>query len=158
MKDLQQMAAEAEHEQAVEEAAEKQAEKALKDFNELELYFLIEECGYFCWRMNHDMADGRIPQSEHANLDASIAIVRKRQIEAIQELTRFGVEQPLKEDGGGSGAYWAWYNKWKNWHRGMSDEQWQEVNAAIKTGITPDLVEKYLKEANTMAGLETGDA
>lgn len=147
MKDLQQMA---EREQAAEKA---QAKKEVKDFNELELYFFIEECGYFCWRMNHDMADGRIPQSDHAKIDIDVAKVRERQIEAIKELQKFGVENPLKEDGRANDTYWSWYKKWKSWHHGMGDEQWQEVNAAIKNGVTVELLEKYRKEANEIAGI-----
>jgi len=153
MKDLQQMAAEAEQEQATEAVAaqDRQAEKALKDLNELELYFFIEECGYFCWRMNHDMADGRVPQAEHAKIDADVVKIHARQVEAIKELPRFGVEHPLKDGGGGSDTYWAWYRKWKTWHQSMSDAQWQEVNAATRAGITAELLEKYRKEADEMA-------
>ena len=129
----------------------KQINKDVKDLNELELYFLIEECGAFCWRMNHDMADGRIPQSEHAGLDADIVKVKARQIEAINELPKFGIEQPLQEDGRGTEAYWVWYRKWNAWHHNVSDERWQEVNAATRTGITTEQIEEFRKEADAMA-------
>ena len=40
------------------------AENKLQEFaercSEAELYFIIDECGAFIWRMNHDLADGRI--------------------------------------------------------------------------------------------------
>jgi hypothetical protein len=38
--------------------------KTPKEMNELELYFVIDYCGGFIWRMNHDMCDGRIPRED----------------------------------------------------------------------------------------------
>lgn len=125
--------------------------KKIQDLNELELYFLVEECGGFIWRMNHDMADGRIPESEHAGIDVEIENVKKFQMQAINELPRVGIVQPLDETGHGTDAYWAWYRKWNQWHHNMSDESWRAVNAVTAKGVTVEQVAQYRQEADELA-------
>jgi hypothetical protein len=146
MKDLQQMAAEAVLEQEVEEAAVQMKKKNIKEFNEIELYFFIEECGFFCWRMNHDMADGRIPQKDHAALDADIVAIQKKQVEAIKELPRIGIECPLDEADRPTTNYWLWYRKWHKWHLDMSSESWDNVNRVLTTGITNEQLTIFKQE------------
>jgi hypothetical protein len=114
-------------------------QKDIKDMNEIELYFLIEECGYFCWRMNHDMANGRIPRKDHAAIDADIVTIKKKQREAIDELPRVGVESPLDESGRPTDNYWVWYRKWHAWHHNMSDESWSAVSKMLSSGGITDV-------------------
>lgn len=120
--------------------------KDAKDLNEVELYFAIDECGSFIWHMNHDMADGRIPEKDHAAIDEDIVRMRKLQVECIEQLPKFGISA-LDENCRATDAYWVWYRKWNAWHKGMSDEAWRAVNASLKSGVTDDLVAKYRQEA-----------
>jgi hypothetical protein len=97
---------------------------------EVDTYFLIDECGAFMWRMNHDMAHGRIPQEAHAAITEDIAAVREIQQFAVDNLTRFGVDPESAKDRK-NGDYWKWYGFWDDWKKGLSDEDWNSVNALM---------------------------
>lgn len=122
-------------------------EKAITSLNEVELYFLIDSWGAFIWRMNHEMSHGRIETKDHVGVNADIDRVRAKQAEAVQELTRVGVEQPLDENGTPTEAYWEWYRRWNVWHKGMANDAWVLVKAALKDGLTDAQVNEYRREA-----------
>jgi hypothetical protein len=72
---------------------------------EIHYYFLINECGGFIWRMNHDLADGRIdlptdPEENKkaiASIDEDIKKMREIQTFVVSKLPEVGVEKPVKE-------------------------------------------------------------
>jgi hypothetical protein len=118
---------------------ENKKEEILK-LNEVDTYFLIDECGEFMWRMNHEMAHGRIPQESHADIQENIDNVREIQVFAVNNLQRFGVDPESAKDIK-NGDYWKWYNFWNIWKKGLSDEEWDAVNLLISK---KESYEKYL--------------
>jgi len=86
-------------EEMTRDEADQKTRKQIEEADELGLYFMINEIGGFVWRMNHDMADGRIPEKDWPMIDEEIARLRPLQTFAVSQLTRIGVETPLKEDG-----------------------------------------------------------
>lgn len=113
--------------------------KPIQEMSEVELYFVIDGCGAFIWRMNHDMAHGRIEQEHHAAIDEDITRMRATQKEAILELPRVGIAQPLNEQGAGTPEYWTWYQTWSAWHKDkLSDGEWNDLNARISRGLTEE--------------------
>lgn len=108
-----------------------------KTCDERMAYFFIDQCGAFIWRMNHDMADGRIEAKHHAGIDGDIMRVRERQQEAVAALTRFGLK-PVDDAGRPTAEYWAWYRWWDSWKKGMSNEEWRECDSAMTRGMTPE--------------------
>ena len=106
-------------------------EKAkILEMNEVNTYFLIDECGAFTWRMNHEMAHGRIPKESHAAIDKDIKGVKELQQFAVDNLTRFGVDPTTAKDGE-NGEYWKWYHFWDGWKKGLSNEDWNKVMVLI---------------------------
>ena len=121
--------------------------QSVEQMNEVELYFVIDYCGGFIWRMNHDMADGRIPMSEHAAIDADIEKMRVQQLDAVRQLPRVGVAMPLDAENRPTPEYWTWYRTWDAWKKGMTEERWREVDAAMTRGLTADEISAYKTEA-----------
>ena len=50
------------------EEMSEQDKKDILSMDEPTSYFLVDECGMFLFRMNHDMADGRIPKESHEGI------------------------------------------------------------------------------------------
>lgn len=111
--------------------------------SEIDTYFLIDECGAFMWRMNHEMAHGRIEKEHHAAIDKDIVAVRELQQFAVDNLMRFGVDPESAKDS--KGDYWKWYRHWDSWKKGLSDEDWNAVNMLMQQKLPYD---KYLPEGN----------
>ncbi len=110
--------------------------KAVSELLEIELYFLIDECGAFMWRMNHDMSHGRIPGSDWASITADVKKVGLQQTEAVRELPRIGIAVPLNESNHPTEEYWVWYRAWDKWKKALSDEEWRIVDAALTDSLT----------------------
>jgi hypothetical protein len=105
---------------------------------EMDFYFIINECGGFIWRMNHDLADDRITLSSDpeekarqiASIDRDIERMREIQKYMVSKLTKFGfistdVDSKPTED------YWKWFRWWDGYIRGMSQEQWRELDRKL---------------------------
>ncbi len=119
--------------------------RPVEEMLEVELYFLIDQCGAFIWRMNHEISHGRI--KDVAGVDKSVQNVRKQQAEAAEILNnRYGEgkflqgETPTEE-------YYVWYKKWSAWHKGMTDKQWEEVDKILLIGISEKQENDFRNEA-----------
>lgn len=110
------------------------------------VYFLIEDLGGFIWRMNHDMADWRIPEKEWPGIDREIAVARVEQGRLCEALPRFGVAKPLDDGGRPTEEYWAWYRWWNAWHKGMSDEQFDAIDVDIALEMTDEQIARCRPE------------
>lgn len=110
---------------------EPETKKFLDEAVEMNLYFIINDCGGFIWRMNHDMSDGRIPKEHWEAIDKDIAKMRVTQEYALSQLPRIGVEHPLLEDKTPSTEYWAWFRWWDSYIKGLSNDQWTELDSKI---------------------------
>ena len=122
----------------------KNLQEKFKTFPEYKVYFMIEECGGFIWRMNHDLGDGRIEDTPDGAIAKDIERIREIQQLLADELPRFGVKVKNKTTGRVTEDYIEWYNYWHDWHKGMSDEQWRMVNNRLsrKEDITEFLPEE----------------
>lgn len=99
----------------------------LQKLNEYDSYFFIDECGAFMWRMNHDMAHGRIPQESHMAISEDVAKIRELQKFVVDtNLPKFGVDPTTVTDR--KGSYWKWYMFWDSWKKGLSNEDWEAMN------------------------------
>jgi len=112
--------------------------------SEIDSYFLIDECGAFIWRMNHDMAHGRIEHQHHAAIDEDIVGVRELQQFTVDNLQRFGIDPESAKDHE-NGDYWKWYGFWDEWKKGLSDEDWNAVQQLMNKN---ESYEKYLPKGN----------
>ena len=84
----------------------------IKNCSEQTLYFLINTLGGFIWRMNHDMAHGRITE----NVDLT---EQQYAIEfCVYQSKRFGTEI-LEAEGDehikNTPSYWAWFRWWNSY-------------------------------------------
>ena len=119
-------------------------EQAIRNGPEVAVFCMIEDCGGFIWHMNHDMAHGRIPERAHAGIDRELDEARADQRRLILEaLPRFGIANPLDENGRGTDEYWRWYRWWSAWHKGISKEEWSEASAAIGFDMTPEQIARF---------------
>jgi hypothetical protein len=101
--------------------------KDILDFSEVELYFLIKQTGHLRWRLNHDAADGRIPND---SADKEIEQLYNIQVDAVKQLLKFGVDAPYESDGETpSKNYWDWWYKWDEYIGKLSPKK---LDALIK--------------------------
>ena len=105
---------------------------------EIEIYFTINEIGGFIWRMNHDMADVRIPEDQWPAIDRDIKKMSEIQQHAISILPKFGVTPPFRDPENKlaflrkpSAQYWAWFRWWDGYIKGLSEEEWEILSQKI---------------------------
>lgn len=113
---------------SINESAQK---KPIEQASEVELYFIIDCAGYMMWRLNHDAADGRIP---NAGVDESIKSIHDTQQEAVNQLTRFGISPFLEDGKSPSKAYWDWYYRWDKYIKNLSPKEYTEIEDQINNG------------------------
>lgn len=101
----------------------------ISDLNEYESYFFIDECGAFIWRMSHDMSHGRIPESSEIRNDIQKVAALQRFV--VGTLTRFGIDPETAKDKP-NGDYWKWFTFWDNWKKGLTDQEWNELNRKLE--------------------------
>lgn len=104
--------------------------------SEYSLYSTIDSLGYFIWRYNHDLADGRIASSNEINTmleEAQYAIEF-----AVLNTRRFGVEIPEPEDEKhveNTDSYKKWYEWWDNYIKNvLSNEEYNLLQEKVKNG------------------------
>lgn len=109
----------------------------IKNCSELELFLTIDALGMFVWRMNHDLADGRIgdTEKERQSITKDIRTMQERLEKTVPHCERFGVrfelvEKPNEILGGtyktACDEYWQWYRHWDEWKKALTDDQWNE--------------------------------
>ena len=103
-----------------------QDKKDILSMDEATTYFLINECGMFLFRMNHDLADGKIPEESIEAVKTDMINIREVQIFTVEHLDRFGVDPKSVEDKT-EGEYWKWYTFWDEWKKNLTDDEWEVV-------------------------------
>lgn len=116
---------------------EPKLKKILDECSEIFLWASIEESGGFLWRMNHDLADGRIQSTP--GIEAGLITMRANQEYAIDQLERFGVPDPRKDK---RKKYWDWYKTWKDFWTSVDPEIYNEINRRLKAD-SKDACEEY---------------
>ncbi len=107
---------------------------------------MIENLGGFIFYMNHDLADGRIP--EDPSIDKALAAAKKEIEFAVDHTTRFGVTKPRNDNGGGSEEYFLWYRWWDTYAKGLSEEKFHDLDMTVKAAMEKggkDVEEKLKK-------------
>ena len=112
------------------------------NYSEVNTYFLIDECGAFIWRMNHEMIHGRIPEEQHKPIREDMERISQMQQVAVDSLKRFDIDPESSKDRE-NGDYWKWYNHWNNWKNGLTNEQWNKVNNLLSK---EESIDEYLPE------------
>ncbi len=119
------------------EEIEPELKKTLDECSEIFLWAAIEQLGGFIWRMNHDLADGRIKSTP--DIEDDLIMMRNNQEYAIDQLERFGVSDPRRES---NKEYWEWYKTWKDYWENVDKGIYDEINRRIKADST-DNCEEY---------------
>ncbi len=116
---------------------EPELKKTLDECSEIFLWAAIEQLGGFLWRMNHDMADGRIQSTP--DIEADMIMMGENQEYAIDQLARFGVPDPRE---GKRKEYMEWYKIWKDYWETVDKDIYDEINRRIKIDST-DACQEY---------------
>lgn len=127
-------------------------DRAINDAPEVMIYMMIEDCGTFIWRMNHDMAHGWIHEKDRHVVLADVGLARKDQLRLIEALPRFGLTKPLDENNKATDDYWLWYRWWNDWHKGISDVEWSEATEAIDFNMTTEQASRFRPEGHWKHG------
>lgn len=128
----------------------KELQRICENGAEVMLYHIINQLGGFIFYMNHDMADGRIPESDWPSIDAEIKMAQEEIQFAVDHTTRFGVTQPRDTEGRATPAYWKWFSWWDNYAKSLSDEKFHQLDEALKTsgGLPTDELNKWQPEGD----------
>lgn len=135
--------------------------KTLDSASEIYLWVFIETLGGFIWRMNHDLADGRIDSTPGIEKDL---VKMQEEVEySVGQLKRFGIEDPRGED---RDKYWEWYKMWKKKIESLSDADYHAMDKKLQAdnsdpclefspyGIVKDMFfGKKLREVRTKAAI-----
>jgi len=125
-----------------EQETEAEFKVKIAKYPEVMVYFFIDHCGAFIWRMNHDMANDRISKEHHASIDEDVVRVREQQVVAIRELTRFGVDVPLDEEDRPTENYWKWFRWWDEWKKKMSDDEWRRIDTMLSDSMSESQIQQ----------------
>jgi len=88
--------------------------------------------GGFIWRMNHDIAHGRIQSTP--GIEQDLVNMQENIEYAVDQLTRFGIEDPKgKNSSVGRDNYWKWFRAWENYFSHViSDEDLAKVSEILE--------------------------
>ena len=99
---------------------------------EQELYFYINTFGGMIWRLNHDMADGRI--EERLDLTPYQYALEY----CVMHTPRFGVKIDEPKEGEhvkATDSYWAWFRWWdKYFQRTLTNEEYEDYQRKADNG------------------------
>jgi len=104
-----------------------QDKKDILSMDEVTTYFLVNECGGFLFRMNHDLGHDKIPEESKEAVLKDMMNIRVVQKFTVDNLDRFGVD-PVSVFDKENGDYWKWFKFWDKWKTDLSDEEWKQVS------------------------------
>lgn len=119
------------------ERVKKEVKEKLDTGCEHLLYFMIDGIGGFVWRMEHDLADGRIESTP--GIEEDLLTMRETQQYATTQLSRVGVEGALDENLRPTDVYWKWYKTWDKYIKGLSDEDFYKLDKLSQDGTDSEL-------------------
>jgi hypothetical protein len=99
---------------------QKKTNIVLDSASEIYLWLFIEATGGFLWRMNHDLADGRIDSTP--GIEKDLVMMQENIEYAASQLERFGIPGPSDD------KYWEWYDVWKKHIEALSDSDYKKLN------------------------------
>ena len=133
----------------------KDVEQLTATSSELEIYLLVDTCGAFIWRMNHTRSRGHISDDEWSGVAKDVEGARRDQVKLLSALPRFGLDRPLDEDGRPTAEYWLWYRWWDAWKKGLTDDEWRRLDAAMSRGMTPEEAVRWRPEGSWQPVIES---
>lgn len=93
----------------------------LLDKSEIDLFMMIDQLTYIIWRIEHDLADGRI---EYPEWDKNDKFFVQAEAElAIEQANKFGVSLE---------NYSKWYCWWKKYFEEFTNEEWTKLSLIMK--------------------------
>lgn len=112
--------------------------------SERSLWCTIYSLGGALFNTRHDLADGRYESTP--SIERWLEEAQKQIEQAVDEIARFGVDNPRTVDGNSTADYWDWYHRWKTkWNDSdeSSRQSWQlatimTAKAAAKTSHDED--------------------
>lgn len=108
--------------------------------SEIFLWLYIEECGGFLWRMNHDLADGRIESTP--GIENDLIKIQENIVYAVGQLVRFGLKDPMgNESKEGRDIYWQWYQWWKKHIDTLSSTDLKEIGERLNKDVKDPCIE-----------------
>lgn len=119
------------------------------ELTELELYEQIEALGGLIWRINHDLADGRIKGDDEST---GLNGLRIHQQYLLQLTRKFGVEidEPSENPVHPTASYWCWYEHWNDHFKKMDDGTYSAFMAVRKAGLA---IDTYLPQGDWKANI-----
>ncbi len=99
--------------------------KLCEQVPEIQLYYIINTYGGDIWRLNHDLADGRMPESEE--VDKYLAELQEHIQYAVDQTKRFGVETPRGENGVATPTYWSWFRWWDSYTQSLPPDSQDKI-------------------------------
>lgn len=115
-----------EEENKTEEMSE-QDKKDILSMDEVTTFFLVNECGGFLFRMNHQLSDDKIPEESKEAVLKDMMNIRVVQKFTVDNLDRFGVD-PTSVFDKENGDYWKWFKFWDKWKTNLKEEEWNAVS------------------------------
>jgi len=104
-----------------------QDKKDILSMDEVTTYFLVNECGSFLFNMNHQLADGKIPEESKDDILKDMINIRVIQKFTVDNLGRFGIDPESAHDKE-NGEYWKWFKFWDKWKTDLSEDEWRIVS------------------------------
>jgi len=138
------------------ERVKEDTKKKLESACEQYIWLTIDGLGDFVWRMNHDIADGRIPSTP--SLEENILKMHETIIFATTQIKRFGPEV-LDKDNKPTKEYWDWYDTWKKYVEGLSDKDFHKLGdlAAGETSAELDYMRPDPKDVERFDLIDLDD-
>lgn len=112
----------------------------IKNCEEYELFFTIDEAGSFIYRMRQALSNGVIPETDVDGVNQDVIAINKMQGDAAAQTIRFGVDFKLIEQFNDllkknitmpCPEYWKWMKYWNDWRGEFTDETWGEFSTAL---------------------------
>lgn len=113
----------------------------IMQLDEINLFFLIDECGAYMHRMRHLIDKKMIDKLSLSSVESDLKTVAETQLFAADQLNKFGIDPETNKDSE-NGDYWKWYRHWNSWKNGMSAKDWQVVSNLVTD--QKSIPEKYL--------------
>ena len=105
--------------------------KDVETCSEVKLFFTIDGLGGFIWRMNHDLADGRIQSTP--GIEEDLKNMQDASGIAFDQTSRF-LKKHKDEDGKPSEEYRKWYKTWKDYIEGLPADEWRKLGRLLNEG------------------------
>ena len=130
-------------------------EEKIENFQEWQLYLLIEQYGGMIFWVNHHACDRawELTPEEHTKISKELDTLQYRIEYLAVKLKRFGVDvgEPTAGKHISKGQnYWTWYEFWNHHFNSLSEEDFKEFNRRLKNN--EDITE-FLPKTSWNAGL-----